>query len=147
MMIKKLTAIMVAGAIACTAPVSVMAAESTSQTAVMEDKLDSLLSDPDKAVDVIMYMKELVDQQEVSEEEIDQAIDMAAEHFQITVTDEEKEKLVDLFEKFKDMELDEEEIRSNVKKVYEKMDEWGVGKEDVKNFLEKGIDFVKSLFE
>lgn len=147
MMIKKLTAIMIAGVIACTAPVSVMAAESASQTVSMEDEIDSLLSDPDKAVDVIMYMKEIVDQQEVSDEEIDRAIDLAAEHFQITVTDEDKEKLVDLFKKFKDLELDEEELRSNVKKVYEKMDEWGIGKEDVKNFLEKGVDFVKSLFE
>ncbi|MDC7289211.1 DUF1002 domain-containing protein [Blautia schinkii] len=147
MMIKKLTAIMIAGVVACTAPVSVMAAESTSQTAFMEDELDSLLSDPDKAVDVIMYVKELVDQQEVSDEEVDQAIDMAAEHFQITISDEDKEKLIDLFQKFKDLEFDEEELRSNVKKVYEKMDEWGVGKDDVKNFLEKGIDFVKSLFE
>lgn len=138
---------MIAGVVACTAPVSVMAAESTSQTAFMEDELDSLLSDPDKAVDVIMYVKELVDQQEVSDEEVDQAIDMAAEHFQITISDEDKEKLIDLFQKFKDLEFDEEELRSNVKKVYEKMDEWGVGKDDVKNFLEKGIDFVKSLFE
>lgn len=147
MMIKKIAAIVMAGMVACTAPVSVMAAENVSQEIVMEDELDSLLSDPDKAVDVIMYVKELVDQQEVSDEEIDQAIDMAAEHFQISITDADKEKLVDLFEKFKDMDIDEEELRSNVKKVYEKMDEWGIGKEDVKNFLEKGIDFVKSLFE
>ena len=63
------------------------------------------IRDRDKAVDVIMYVKELVDQQEVSDEEIDQAIDMAAEHFQISITDADKEKLVDLFEKFKDMDL------------------------------------------
>ena len=43
------------------------------------------------------------------------------------------------------MDVDEEELREQVTRVYEKMDELGIGKEEVKSFLEKAVDFVKGL--
>lgn len=44
------------------------------------------------------------------------------------------------------MEINEEELRSTVTKVYDKMEELGIGKEEVKGFLEKAVDFIQSLF-
>lgn len=147
MKIKKLSAILLAGMLACTAPAPVFAAEGTAEEILMDNSIDSLLSDPGKVVDVIMYVKDLVDQQEVSDDDINSAIDMAAEHFQISLTDSDKESLVKLVNKFKNMDLDEEQLRSQVTKVYDELESLGIGKEEVKGFLEKALEFVKGLFE
>lgn len=147
MKIKKMSAILLAGMLACTAPAPVFAAESTAEEILMDNSIDSLLSDPDKVVDVIMYVKDLVDQQDVSDQDLNDAIDMAADHFQISLTDSEKESLVKLARKFMDMDINEEQLRSQVTKVYDELQSLGIGKEEVKGFLEKAVDFVKGLFE
>ena len=45
-----------------------------------------------------------------------------------------------------DRELDEEQLRSAVTKAYDKLEEMGIGKEEVKGILHKLADFAKSLF-
>ena len=66
MTIKKLGALILAGTIMCTTP-AVPAMASDSSTAVQEvitdNAIDSLASDPDAVVDIIMYVKDAVDQQ------------------------------------------------------------------------------------
>ena len=47
---------------------------------------------------------------------------------------------------FKDSNIDEEQLRSTVTKVYDKLEEMGIGKEEVKGILHKLVDFAKSLF-
>lgn len=144
MKIKKLSALVMAGVLSCTAP-AVVYAQDSSMEILMDNEIDSLLEDPDKAVDIIMYVKDFVDQQEVSDEEILEVIDMAEENFQISLSDSEEESLLNIVKKFKDMDIDEEELRSQVSKVYEKLDELGIGKEEVKGFMAKLVDFVKDL--
>ena len=43
--------------------------------------------------------------------------------------------------------MDEEQLRSAVTKAYDKLEEMGIGKEEVKGILHKLADFAKSLFE
>lgn len=149
MNIKKLTAVLLAGSLTCMAPAAVYASdtsETISEDVLMENEIDSLLSDPDKAVDVILYVKDLIDQQDISDEEILSFIDQASEHFGISFSDDEKNSLLNIIKAVKDMEINEEELRSTVTKVYDKMEELGIGKEEVKGFLEKAVDFIQSLF-
>ena len=47
----------------------------------------------------------------------------------------------------KDSDIDEEQLRSAVTKAYDKLEEMGIGKEEVKGILHKLADFAKSLFE
>ena len=47
--------------------------------------------------------------------------------------------------KFKNTDLDEDQLRSQVNKVYNKLDELGITKEDVKGIIGKLVDFARSI--
>ena len=50
-----------------------------------------------------------------------------------------------LYNKFKNMDLDEEQLREQVHKVYDKLESLGVTKEDVKSIFGKLVDMVKDI--
>lgn len=143
--IKKISMILLTGVLICSTPAYIYASENTEEI-IMNNQIDSLLSDPDKAVDVIMYVKDMVDQQDISDEEILSLIDQASDEFNISLTDDEKNSLVNIIKKIKDVEINEDELRNTVTKIYDKIEELGIEKEDVKGVIEKTIDFVKNLF-
>ena len=146
--IKKLTGIMMAGALAFSVPVPAMASgfDTSSLEALIDSGVDAVFSDPDQTVDIIMYVKDKIGQQEVTDDQIRTVIDEAADAFQISLTDSEKDNLVDLARKVKDANIDEDELRSNVNAVFDKMDALGVEKNDVKGFLKKILNLVEGWF-
>ena len=150
MKINKLSAFILAGALTCTAPAMVYA-DTTSDAvdqavSVLENSgVDDLLSDPDKVVDIIVAAKDAIGQVDVSDEEISNAIDVAASGLGISLTDSEKSTLVQLYNKFKNMNLDENELRTQITKVYDKLESLGITKDDVKGVIGKLIDIAKSL--
>ena len=62
-----------------------------------------------------------------------------------TLSDSDKSTLIQLYNKFKNMDLDENELRSQVNKVYDKLESLGITKEDVKGILGKLVDLVKEF--
>ena len=150
MKINKLSAFILAGVLTCTTPAMVYA-DTTSDAvdqavSVLENSgVDDLLSDPDKVVDIIVAAKEAIGQVDVSDEEISNAIDVAASGLGISLTDSEKSTLVQLYNKFKNMDIDENELRSQITKVYYKIESLGITKDDVKGVIGKLIDIAKSL--
>ena len=150
MKINKLSAFILTGVLTCTTPAMVYA-DTTSDAvdqavSVLENSgVDDLLSDPDKVVDIIVAAKEAIGQVDVSDEEISNAIDVAASGLGISLTDSEKSTLVQLYNKFKNMDLDENELRSQITKVYDKLESLGITKDDVKGVIGKLIDIAKSL--
>ena len=150
MKINKLSAFILAGVLTCTTPAMVYA-DTTSDAvdqavSVLENSgVDDLLSDPDKVVDIIIAAKEAIGQVDVSDEEISNAIDVAASGLGISLTDSEKSTLVQLYNKFKNMDIDENELRSQITKVYDKLESLGITKDDVKGVIGKLIDIAKSL--
>ena len=150
MKINKLSAFILAGVLTCTTPAMVYA-DTTSDAvdqavSVLENSgVDDLLSDPDKVVDIIVAAKEAIGQVDVSDEEISNAIDVAASGLGISLTNSEKSTLVQLYNKFKNMDIDENELRSQITKVYDKLESLGITKDDVKGVIGKLIDIAKSL--
>ena len=146
--IKKLTGIMMAGALAFSVPVPAIASgfDTSSLEALIDSGVDAVFSDPDQTVDIIMYVKDKIGQQDVTDEQIRTVINEAADAFQISLTDSEKDNLVDLARKVKDANIDEDELRSDVNAVFDKMDALGVEKNDVKGFLKKILNLVKGWF-
>ena len=146
--IKKLTSIMMAGALAFSVPVPAMASgfDTSSLEALIDSGVDAVFSDPDQTVDIIMYVKDKIGQQDVTDDQIRTVINEAADAFQISLTDSEKDNLVDLARKVKDANIDEDELRSDVNAVFDKMDALGVEKNDVKGFLKKILNLVKGWF-
>ena len=73
-------------------------------------------------------------------------IQTAESPFNVSLTEEEENKLVNIVKEVKNANIDEEQLRSTVNKVYDKLEEMGIGKEEVKGILHKLFDFAKSLF-
>ena len=150
MRINKLTAIVLAGAISCTAPAMVYADDTSAAVdqaveMLQESGVDELLSDPDKVVDIIVAAKEAVGQTDVSDDAISSAIDVAASSLGVTLSDSDKSTLVSLYNKFKNMDLDEEQLRSQINQVYDKLESLGITKEDVKGVFGKLVSLVKDI--
>ena len=137
-----------AGALAFSVPVPAIASgfDTSSLEALIDSGVDAVFSDPDQTVDIIMYVKDKIGQQDVTDDQIRTVINEAAGAFQISLTDSEKDNLVDLARKVKDANIDEDELRSDVNAVFDKMDALGVEKNDVKGFLKKILNLVKGWF-
>ena len=120
--------------------------DTSSLEALIDSGVDAVFSDPDQTVDIIMYVKDKIGQQDVTDDQIRTVINEAADAFQISLTDSEKDNLVDLARKVKDANIDEDELRSDVNAVFDKMDALGVEKNDVKGFLKKILNLVKGWF-
>lgn len=148
MKIKKIGALIMAGVLMCTAPAaSVMASDAadTVQEIITDNEIDSLASDPDAVVDIIMYAKDQIAQQDISDDQIREIIQAGENTAGVNLTEEEENKLITIVKKVKDTNIDEEQLRSTVTKVYDKLQEMGIGKEEVKGILHKLVDFAKSL--
>lgn len=148
MKIKKIGVLIMAGVLMCTAPAaSVMASDAadTVQEIITDNEIDSLASDPDAVVDIIMYAKDQVAQQDISDDQIREIIQAGENTAGVSLTEEEENKLITIVKKVKDTNIDEEQLRSTVTKVYDKLQEMGIGKEEVKGILHKLVDFAKSL--
>lgn len=145
--IKKLTAAVMTAAVLFCAPVTSMAADTAGSQAeeVIMENVDNLLSDPGQVADIIVYVKELIDQQQITGDQIASGVDMAAEVLGISLTDSEKEAIVNVAQKVLAIDVDADALRSQIESVYDKMEDMGIGKEEVKGFIQKVIDFAKNL--
>ena len=65
----------------------------------------------------------------------------------VSLSEEEENRIIKIVKQIKDSDIDEEQLRSAVTKAYDKLEEMGIGKEEVKGILHKLADFAKSLFE
>ena len=139
---------MMAGALAFSVQVPAIASgfDTSSLEALIDSGVDAVFSDPDQTVDIIMYVKDKIGQQDVTDDQIRTVINEATDAFQISLTDSEKDNLVDLARKVKDANIDEDELCSDVNAVFDKMDALGVEKNDVKGFLKKILNLVKGWF-
>ena len=146
MKIKKIGALIMAGVLMCTASVMASDAADTVQEIITDNEIDSLASDPDAVVDIIMYAKDQIAQQDISDDQIREIIQAGENTAGVSLTEEEENKLITIVKKVKDTNIDEEQLRSTVTKVYDKLQEMGIGKEEVKGILHKLADFAKSLF-
>lgn len=150
MKIKKIGILMIAGTLMCTSSAAtVMASDATEtvQEIITDNEIDSLVSDPDKVVDIIMYAKDKVAEQDISDEQIREIIQAGEETAGVTLTEEEENKLINIVKEIKNADINEEQLRSTVNKVYDKLEEMGIGKKEVKGILQKLIEFAKNILE
>lgn len=145
---RKSAALIMAGVLVCSTPLPVMAAGNTDVVeSLLDSGIDFLASDPQKAVDIILYAKDLLDQQNITDNQVRSAITQAADHFGVSLSDSDVNSLVSVVRSVLDAQIDEDELRSDVDSVYSKLKDMGVTKEDAKGLVAKLIDFVKGLFE
>ena len=148
--LNKVTALVIAGVISCTSPMMVMASDSGSvmsqaEEILKDNEVGSLASDPDKVGDIIVYVKGHFDSNQITDDEISQEIDEAADHFGVSLNEDDKSSLVNIISKFRGIEMSDDQIKGYVSDAYSTLKDMGVTKSDVKNIFEKAIEFIKGM--
>ena len=148
--LNKFTALVIAGVISCTSPMMVMASDSGSvmsqaEEILKDNEVGSLASDLDKVGDIIVYVKGLFDSNQITDDEISQGIDEAADHFGVSLNEDDKSSLVNIISKFRGIEMSDDQIKGYVSDAYSTLKDMGVTKSDVKNIFEKAIEFIKGM--
>ena len=151
MKINKFAAVIMAGILTCTAPAAVYAADinvdSIAEEIVENDKLNELAANPDQVADIIISVKNMIDSQNITDDQIRTGVDMAAGELGVSLSDSEKNAVVTLASKLVNMNISDEEIRSSVNGVYSALDSLGIGKEEVKGIVKKIVNFVKTMVD
>lgn len=82
------------------------------------------------------------------EEDIDKAIEDAAKKLDITLSDEDKQKINELMQKIGDLDLDVDQLKAQAKQLYDKLGELNinVSQEQVQGFFSKILAWLKKLF-
>ena len=110
-----------------------------------DNEVGSLASDPDKVGDIIVYVKGLFDSNQITDDEISQGIDEAADHFGVSLNEDDKSSLVNIISKFRGIEMSDDQIKGYVSDAYSTLKDMGVTKSDVKNIFEKAVEFIKGM--
>ncbi|MCF6137930.1 DUF1002 domain-containing protein [Pseudalkalibacillus berkeleyi] len=101
----------------------------------------------DKATELMTKIKqELADNPVETEEDLRALIKRVAEEVGINLTEEELNGLVSLFNKMKDMNIDWDQVKSNLENVRNNLSEF-LNKEETKSVIRNILDFFISLIE
>ena len=122
---------------------------------VVTGKLAESVGDSDKAEQLVGAVKEQVVEgsdngKKLTEEEIGNVVDQAAQEMDVQLFDEDRQEIVDLMDKIKGLDIDVDSLKEQAKDLYDKIDDLGLkldwNQEKVQGFFSKIIEFFKNLF-
>lgn len=91
--------------------------------------------------------KEIADKKPATKEDVERIVKEQLERLEITLSDKDFNRLVDLFEKMRDLNIDFSKVKSQLgdltKKVKDKLEDLGIDE----GFIQKIIDFFKSIIQ
>lgn len=119
-----------------------IANEEMVKTAELGDKVGM-----DKASELMTKIKEeIAKNPPETEEDLRELIKKIAKELGIELTDEELNGLVSLFNRMKDLNIDWDQVSSQLKKVRDNLDEI-LNSEETKSFIQKVIDFFVAIID
>lgn len=112
---------------------------------------DNMEVDDEQVEGLVAYLKEQV--ASGNAENLDTAIDEAADKFNITLTEDQFNQLKALLEKLGSLDLDLSSLKNQAQAVYDKLGDMGfdlsdihIDTEEVKSWWDQLVDFFKGLF-
>lgn len=100
----------------------------------------------DTAEELVALAKQrVVDANASSTGEIREIIEDSAKELDVTLTEEQKEKLTKLFDKIKGLDLDVDKLKKQAEEVYNKLQNLGLDVEKASGILEKITQFFENL--
>ncbi len=118
---------------------------------VVTGKIADSVGDSEKVEELIAYVKtKMVEEGWDDPDKIREALDEAADQLNISLTDAEKDQIVDLMTKISSLDLDIDSIKSQASDLYDKVmaldiDTSGIG-EFFSNIIDAIVNFFKNLF-
>lgn len=115
---------------------------------VTTGELSEVIGDKEKATELIGYIKkQVVSQDLASDDEIAEVVKDAAEQMDITLTDDQVKDIVSMMKKISKLDIDPEKLQKQAQGIYDKIQDLNIDTEKAKGFLEKIIEFFKSIYE
>lgn len=117
---------------------------------VTTSELGEALGDQEKASELIAVIKEAVAENGLEKpEDAEEIVDEAAEQMGITLSQEEKDKILSLVDKIADLDLDVNKLKEQAKGIYEKVESLDIhiNKEEVKGILGKIGHWFSAIWE
>jgi len=102
----------------------------------------------DESVTALMteIKKEIADQKPATREDVEEIVKEQLSKLNLELSDQDRERLVNLFDKMRDLDIDFNKVKTQLKdltsKVKDKMDELGLDE----SFWDKVFNFIKALF-
>ena len=117
--------------------------EAATNELVVTSQLGESIQDQDKAEELIGAVKDIIVAQEITDEDkIEEVIDDTAQKMEISLSEEDKQKIADLMEKIAKLDLDVDALKEQAKELYDKLGELDI------DISEKDVDgFFASLGE
>ena len=120
---------------------------------VTTGELAENIGDSDDAEALIALIKEKVVEGNLkSEEDIMNAVEEAADQLEIKLSEEDRQLILELMEKIKNLDIDMDQLKEQAKAVYDKLVDMGIDVksksfwQSVKEIIDKVIDGISSLF-
>ena len=123
---------------------------------VLTGKLESSTgADADTVEGMIAYLKQKIVENGLDDENsISEAIDEAVKEFDVTLSEDEKQQLIDLLMKISDLDLDVDSLVNQAKSIYDKIADMDIDTDGIfaqigdffSNFFSSIVDFFKNLF-
>lgn len=125
-------------------------ADTATNELVVTSDLGETLEDPEKAAELIAYIKNEVASQNLSDDQISQLIDQASEEFGVSLSQENKQDILELMKKIDDLDLDVNQLKDQISNLYDKLDSMGIhidlSSEKAQGFFSKILDIIKEFF-
>lgn len=141
-------------------PIEPELADGATNELVVTSELAENLGDSQKAEELIAAVKEIVAANEItSEDDINKAIDDVAKELNISLSDEDRQMILDLMSKLSKLDLDLDKIKEQAGELYDRisnldLSKYGITEEKVSGFLgqlssffSKLLDSIKGLFQ
>ncbi len=117
-------------------------------TGELMDELENM--DEDQVSDLIAYLKQYIAENDLDDpEKLKEVVQQAAQEMQVTLTDEQVSKLVDLLLKLNSLDIDAGKLISQAKELYGKLDGLGIDldTEKVGNFFTRIVSSIWDLIQ
>lgn len=123
---------------------------------VITGAIEESTGSTDEVEGMVAYLKEQVaDSEDMTDEDLEEAIQDAADEFGVTLTDEEIQQLKDLLKKLQGLDLDWDNLAKQAQSVYDKLKNMGFDlssidtnelAEEASGFFAKIIQLFQNLF-
>lgn len=113
---------------------------------------DAVGGDTAQAEEFMAYLKQEVVKNGLDDEKsIDEAIEKGCKEFDITLTESQKQQLLDVLKKISDLDLDWDQLLEQASDVYDRLEDMGLLAKSgfgakIKSLFQSIVDFFKSFF-
>ena len=126
--------------------------EAATNELVVTSELGEVIGDQEKAEELIGAVKDIIVAEEIQDPElIEEKVSETADKLEVSLSEEDKQQIVELMQKIADLDLDIDSLKQQAKELYDKLGSLGVdlniSKSDVDGFFAKMGTSAKELWD